>query len=162
MPEEELATLLTLLKPLGKFMGQSVQDALYTEPTDERTFQADLQQFLRSDPDIGAALEEQPNVAGGRADLSFHGLRIELKSESKHRLAPEHCKKFVRQATSYTVGTGRRIGLLCVLDCSPTSEPPFPMEDGLFIQAVGDGTSSTHVVTCLIQANLAKPSTLSP
>ena len=161
VPEKELAILLTLLTPLGKLIGQAVQDARYTEPIDERTFQADLQQFLRSDPDIGAALEEQPNVAGGRADLSFEGLRIEVKSESKHRLVPEHCERFVRQAASYTVGTGRRIGLLCVLDCSPKSEPPFPTEDGLFIQMVRAGTTSIHIATCLIQGNLPKPSTLS-
>ena len=73
VPEKELATLLTLIKPFGKLMGQSVQDARYTEPIDETAFQADLRQFLRSDPSIGAALEEQPNVAGGRVDLSFQG-----------------------------------------------------------------------------------------
>ena len=161
VPEEELATLLTLLKPLGMLMGQAVQDARYTEPIDERTFQADLRQILRSDPAIGAALEEQPNVAGGRADLSFQGLRIEVKSEPKKRLAPEACTKFVGQTTSYAVGTGRRIGLLCILDCSPKSEPPFPMDQGLFIQMEGTGTSATHVVTCLVQGNLAKPSMFS-
>ena len=161
VPEKELATLLTLIKPFGKLMGQSVQDARYTEPIDETAFEADLRQFLRSDPAIGAALEEQPNVAGGRVDLSFQGLRIEVKSERKSRLTPEACSKFVGQTTSYAVGTGRRVSLLCVLDCSPKVEPPFPIEEGLFIQMDGTGTSATHVVTGLVQGNLAKPSSFS-
>lgn len=159
--EEDVMDLLRLLVPLGALMGQAVQDARYPKPIDENAFQEDVRQFLRSHPFIGSALEEQPHVAGGRADLSFRGIRIELKSEQRSRLTPDDCKKFAGQAASYAAGTGRRLALLCVLDCSPKYEAPFPLGDGVFIEPVRNGTTPFYIVTCLIQGGLPKPSSLS-
>ncbi|MBZ9650310.1 hypothetical protein K9B33_22525 [Sphingobium sp. 3R8] len=159
--EQELRDLLGILAPIGNLMGQSVQDNRYPAAIDEATFQRDVLSFLRADPAIGSELEVQPEVAGGRTDLSFRGLRIELKSERTRRLLPEDCWQFAEQAASYAVGTGRRLSLLCVLDCSPKAGPPFPMADGLLIFPVNTGTSPTYVVTCLVQGNLMKPSAMS-
>jgi hypothetical protein len=159
--EEDVADLLRLLVPIGALMGQAVQDALYPKPIDEDAFQEHLRQFLRSHPSIGSALEEQPHVSGGRADLSFRGIRIELKSERRSRLIPGDCRKFAGQAASYAAGSGRRLALLCVLDCSLKHEAPFPLGDGLFIEPVQNGTSPIYVVTCLVQGGLPKPNSLS-
>jgi hypothetical protein len=159
--ENNLGDLLRLLVPVGSLMGQAVQDALYPTPIDEATFQDSIRQFLRSRPEIGAVLEEQPLIAGGRADLSYRGIRIELKSEKKTRLTPDDCRKFAPQAASYAAGSGHRLALLCVLDCSPKTQAPFPLGDGIFIEQVKNGTSPIYVVTCLIQGGLPKPSSLS-
>jgi hypothetical protein len=48
-----------------------------------------------------------------------------------------------------------------VLDCSPKADAPFPAEDGLYVYPVDTGTSHVYIATCLIQGNLAKPSSLS-
>lgn len=159
--ETDVRDLLTLLTPVGNLMGQAVQDKRYPKPIDEAMFQTDLQAFLRSNAAIGSELEVQGEVTGGKVDLSFRGIKIELKSERSTRLLPNDCKKFAEQAASYAVGAGRRIALLCVLDCSPKTVAPFPVADGLTIIPVESGTSPVYVVSCLFQGGLSRPSDLS-
>jgi hypothetical protein len=161
MPEEDLDELLTVLVPLANLMGQSVQDNKFPAVISEAEFQRQVREWLRQQPTIGSRLEEQAYSTGGRTDLSFHGIRIELKSEPTKKLLPDDCKKYVSQAASYAVGTNRRVAVLCVLDCSPKKQGPFPMEDGLSVHAIDTGTSPVYIVTLLIQGNLAKPSDLS-
>ena len=158
---DELANALKLLAPLGNLIGRAVQDACYPEPILEDVFQREVRQVLRQTPAIGVELEEQAHAAGGRTDLSFKGIRIELKSERANLVLPEDCKQYAEQAASYAVGTNRRLAFLCVLDCSPKKTPPFPAEDGLFIISVQTATASVNVVTCLVQGGLPKPSSLS-
>src|SRR5262249_11857700 len=93
-PEQDLDDLLTVLIPLSNLMGQSVQDNKFPNVISEKEFQGRVREWLRQHPLIGSALEEQPQVAGGRADLSFRGIRIELKSEPSKRLVPEDCKHY--------------------------------------------------------------------
>ena len=158
--ETDIRDALILLAPLGNLMGRAVQDALYPEPLLESLFQKDVQQRLRQSPEISVELEEQPNSTGGRADLSFRGIRIELKSERERRLSPKDCKQYAEQAASYGVGTNRRLALLCVLDSSVKADPPIPVEDGLFVIPVQTATAPVYVVTCLVQGGLPKPSSL--
>lgn len=159
--ETDVRDLLMLLTPVANLMGQAVQDKRYPTPIDESVFQNDLQTFLRSNSAIGSELEVQGEIAGGKVDLSFRGIKIELKSERSKRLLPDDCKKFAEQAASYAVGAGRRIALLCVLDCSPKTVAPFPVADGLTIFPVESGTTPIYVVNCLFQGGLARPSDLS-
>jgi hypothetical protein len=161
VPEDDLQNLLTVVVPLCNLMGRSIQDAVFGAAIPEEVFKKKVIQILRGVPSIGRDLDEEPHVAGGRADLTFHGIRIELKSEREDRLAPRDCARFTGQAASYAVGTNRRVAVLCVLDCSPKTVPPFPMEEGLFVQQVPSETAVVHVVTCLVQGNLPKPSALS-
>jgi hypothetical protein len=79
----------------------------------------EVRKFLRSRPNIGAELEEYPHAAGGITDLSFRGLRLELKLEDRQNIALEACKTYLGQTTSYVGANGKRLGVLCVLDCSP-------------------------------------------
>jgi hypothetical protein len=161
IPERDLDDLLTLLIPMGNLMGQSVQDnKRFPTVIFEAEFQDRIREWLRQQPAIGNELEEQPHAAGGRADLSYRGIRIELKCESSKRLLPDDCKRYVSQPASYAVGTNRRVALLCVLDCSTKTEAAFPIEDGLFVYPLDTGTSPVYVATCLVQGNLAKPSSL--
>lgn len=161
IPEEDLEQLLTVLVPLAKLMGQSVQDNRFPAAISEAEFQKQVREWLRREPAIGSQLEEQAHSTGGRTDLSFRGIRIELKSESAKRLLPDDCKRYASQPASYAIGTNRRAAVLCVLDCSPKGEGPFPIEDGLFAYAIDTGTSPVYIVCVLIQGSLAKPSDLS-
>lgn len=161
VPENDLEDLLTVLVPLANLMGQAVQDNKFPNVISEAEFQRQIREWLRQQPAIGVALEEQAHSTGGRTDLSFRGIRIELKSETAKRLLPADCKHYVSQPASYAVGTNRRVAVLCVLDCSPKGEVPFPVEDGLFVYPIDTGTSPVYIVCCLIQGNLAKPSSFS-
>src|SRR5262249_40304318 len=131
--QQELLDALILLAPVANYAGQVVQDNLYDAVVSEAEFQNRMRLFLRSHPTVGGGLEEHPHAAGGITDLSFKGLRLELKSESDKPLTLDDCKKFVGQTASYAVASGKRIALLCVLDCSKKERAPFPVEDGIGI-----------------------------
>lgn len=161
IPEGDLEDLLTILIPLSNLMGQSVQDNKFPVVISEAEFQNRIREWLRQIPAIGSALEQQPEVAGGRSDLSFRGIRIELKCESVKRLLPQDCVRYGSQPASYAVGTNRRVAVLCVLDCSPKTAVAFPAEDGLFVHSLDTGTSLIYIATLLIQGNLARPSSFS-
>ena len=124
-------------------------------------FKSAFDQFLRSQPVIGASLEEHPRAGGGITDLSFRGIRLELKSVSKQPMVLEDCQQFVGQTASYAVASGQRIAVLCVLDLSKKDRAPFPVEDGLGMLMDQQGSSTTFVITVLLQGNLTRPSNLS-
>jgi hypothetical protein len=159
--QDDLSNLLIVLKAIGNFMGQSVQDALFPTAISESEFQDRVKQFLRVRPEIGSQLEEHPRAAGGITDLSYRGIRIELKSEKARRLSPDDCKQFADQTASYAVGTNKRIAILCVLDCAPSTSAPFPIDDGIIIHPVQTASAAIYIVTCLFQGALPKPSSLS-
>lgn len=161
MIQQELADALTLVFPLANLAAQSVQDNFFPSPISEDEFHKRVRSFLRSHPMIGANLEEHPHASRGITDLSFRGIRLELKSEKSNKLTPADCQHFVPQASSYAVGSGKRLALLCVLDGSPKSKPPFPVEDGITFFVHQSSETPVYVLTILIQGNLAKPSDFS-
>lgn len=158
MTPEDLADVLAVLKALANFAGRAVQGNVVTEVWPEARFQREIREDLRRRPNIGARLEEHPNVAGGEVDLSFGGVRIELKSVHDRRYLLADCEAFVDQTVSYAVASGKRVGVLCVLDCSPKDSPPFPTDEGLGVLQRATAGPPVCIVTVLIQGNLARPS----
>lgn len=156
---DDVTNAVVLLAALGNLAGQAVQDHPFPEPINEADFQKLIRRELRRFPDIGSKLEEHPRAAGGTTDLSFECLRIELKSENRSTLRLADCEQYVGQTSSYTAGSDKRVGFLCVLNGSEKTEPPFPPEDGIGILTTND--SAVAVVTILMQGNLRRPSDLS-
>lgn len=156
---DDVQNAIVILAALGNLAGEAVQDNLFSKPIDEAAFQILARRDLRRWPGIGSRLDEHPRAAGGATDLSFEHIRIELKAQNTRPLRLEDCQQFVGQTTSYTVGSDKRIGVLCVLDGSAKIAAPFPAEDGMGILKTDDG--AVAVVTVLIQGNLARPSDLS-
>jgi len=161
MIQQELTDALGLAIPLANLAAQSVNDNVFDSAISEGEFQKRARSFLRSHPNIGSTLEEHPRAAGGITDLSYRGIRLELKSEKETALAFADCEQFVAQAASYAIGTGKRIAVLCVLDCSPKSRTAIPIEDGIGIFVHRTSESPVYVLTILIQGNLEKPSAFS-
>ena len=159
--QHELTDALALVAPLVNFAGQVVQDNRFDSEIPEAEFQKVIKQFLRSQSTIGADLEEHAHAAGGETDLSFKGIRLELKSEPSKRLILEDCEQFLEQTTSYVVASGRRLGVLCVLDCSKKKEPVFPVEDAIGVLVRQASNTPIYVITILMQGNLARPSSFS-
>jgi hypothetical protein len=159
--QQELADALTLAAPLANLAGQGMQDNLFKSVISESEFQAMVRQFLRGRPNIGAELEEHPRAAGGITDLSYRGIRLELKVEDTQNMALQDCDRFLAQTASYVVANGKRIGLLCVLDCSAKKRPAFPADDGIDILVHQQSETPIHVIAILIQGNLAAPSSFS-
>jgi hypothetical protein len=67
----------------------------------------------------------------------------------------------VGQTASYAVASGKRVAILCVLDCSKKQQATFAIEDGFDVLMHQEGPSVTFIITILIQGNFAKPSSLS-
>jgi len=161
MVQQELTDALALAVPLASMAAQSVQDNMFKAAIAEDEFQERVRQFLRSHPNVGSALEEHPHAARGITDLSLHSIRLELKSERTSRLLLADCERFVPQAASYAVGSGKRLAVLCVLDCSPKTQPPFPVEDGIGVFVHRSSETPIYVLAILVQGNLARPSDFS-
>ena len=159
--QQELADALTLAASLANLAGQARQDNLFASPISEPDFQAQVRQFLRSQTAIGADLDEHPHAAGGITDLSFRGIRLELKVEDERNIALEDCNRFMGQTASYAAANGKRLGVLCVLDCSAKNRPAFPAEDGVGVLVHQISETPIYAITILIQGNLARPSSFS-
>ena len=104
IPQRDLEDLLQVLIALANLMSQAVQDARFPSVISEFEFQKQVRAFLRQYPNIGVGLEEKARAAGGETDLSFKGIRIELKSEkTTEKLLPADCERYARQAASYVL-----------------------------------------------------------
>jgi len=63
----------------------------------------------------------------------------------------------VGQTASYAVASGKRVAILCVLDCSKKQQATFAIEDGFDVLMHQEGPSVTFIITILIQGKFAKP-----
>ncbi|KXS31619.1 MAG: Uncharacterized protein AWT59_2253 [Candidatus Gallionella acididurans] len=159
--EADLKSSLHLMTVLGNLAYRALNDDLYPGVRDEAEFQRDIRAELRRTPSIASELEEHPRTSGGITDLSFRGIRIELKVESKKRITLNDCSRFIGQTASYVIATGKRIGILCVLDCKPKNSPASPAEENFEILRHPTKEGEICIVTLIIQGNLPIPSSLS-
>ena len=134
--DDELSDFLLLLTAVGRVAGQSLQDNLFPEAYSERQFQDRMKTLLRPDPLIGSELEEHPRAGGGITDLSFRGIRLELKVEGSHLVGIEDGDRFLPQTAQYVVGSDRRFGILGILDCSPKTEAPGSPANDIVLKVV--------------------------
>ncbi|MBG0810426.1 hypothetical protein IY145_13705 [Methylosinus sp. H3A] len=159
--EREIGTALHLFKPLANLVGQAVHANLFPSPLNEAAFESHVAQHLRRHPEIGVELEVQAQAGGGRTDLSFRQMRIELKVKNDAPLSTKELEKYSLQASAYAVGSDKTIAILCVLDGSEKKAPPTPMVEAIKVIPVQPNDRPIYVIAFIIQGNLAKPSTLS-
>ncbi|CAN7660298.1 hypothetical protein [Variovorax paradoxus] len=157
---QELSDVLELMTVLGNMAGRAVQDAEFKGVWLEAPFQEYVRKELRRSPRIAAELEEHPAAAGGLTDLSLRGIAIELKSVKKGIRQIDDCQGYVEQAASYAVAKGKRVALLCILDCSEKNSAPWPADEGIAILKSAAPANVT-VVTMVVQGNITRPSQLS-
>ena len=161
----ELENFLQVLTTLGRIAGQALQDALFPGVWSEPEFQAKMQELMRADPRIGAELEVHAHAAGGITDLSFRGIRIELKIESAEFATIKDSRKYLGQTTQYVAGSDRRFGVLCVLDCSPKESAPGSVANDIDLLTVpppgNAGGIPLLVGVVIVRGNLPTPSRLS-
>jgi hypothetical protein len=164
VPDRELNDFLVLLTALGGIAGQSLQSNIFPRQYPEEEFQKELTKLLRQNPRIGSALEEHPRAARGVTDLSFHGTRLELKSEQDQFVTAEAASVFIPQTAQYVSGSDRRLGILCILDCSAKTQAPGLVENDIFLVPVpppGGNGAPVLIAVVIIRGNLPRPSDLS-
>ena len=164
IPDEELGHFLQVMTVLGRTAGEAVQDGLFVGQWTESEFQSEIQARLRRDASIGSALEVHPQVGGGITDLSFMGIRIELKVDATGLAEPNDLIRFFDQTGQYVSGSDRRLGILCALDSSPKSKAPGPPSNDIVVEElVPPGAKGATVILgiVLVRGNLSRPSDLS-
>ena len=163
--DQELDYFLQILAGLGRIAGQSLQDNLFPGIWSESKFQEEIKKHLRANARIGSQLEEHPRAGGGITDLSFHQIRIELKVESEQSVTVSDAQKYFGQTTQYVAGSDRRLGIVCVLDCSPKKTAPGSVAndiDLLNVPPPGNPNGVPILVgVVVIRGNLSKPSDFS-
>jgi hypothetical protein len=163
--DNELNDFLLLMTVVGGIAGQSLQDNIFDRIYSEAEFQDEMKRLLRRDPRVGSQLEEHPHAARGITDLSFRGIRLELKVEPDRFVTEDDASRFLPQTAQYVAGSDRRCGMLAVLDCSSKSEAPGTVDNDIFVKPVPPPNGPAGLPICvgvvIIRGNLAKPSRLS-
>jgi hypothetical protein len=160
--DREISDFLRIMTAIGRLAGQSLQDALFRGDYKEARFQSEVKAFLRSDPRIGSELEEHPRAAGGITDLSFRGVRIELKVSDDVHMNLDDASRYLEQVSQYVAGSDRRLGVLCVLDSSPKTTAPSPVGNDMGVRSVGtQERPAVQIGVVIVRGNLELPSELS-
>lgn len=159
--DADIISTMTLLSGLGNLAGQALQSAWFPTGTKEAAFQDDVLKHLRRRSAIGSELEEHPHTGGGITDLSFRQIRLELKADTEKSPTPESLSKDADQTAHYVVTTGKKVGVLCVLDSCAKDTPPVPAESLFSVQVKHLQTGGVPIVTLIVQGGLPKPSSLS-
>lgn len=155
--EEEREAFLVVLRRLMQLAAQAKQDRLF-EKMEEKEFQKEVRRWLRDDPAVGGELEEHPDVGGGETDLSFHGMRIELKVEDECVISIDDATKYLGQASEYVSTSSKRLGHLVVLECADKNQSLGVTADDVGIRFVSDSSIAIGVV--VVRGNLPRPSSL--
>ena len=161
LPHEDISHVLEVCAGLGSLAGQALSDDLFPEGTKEKEFQTEVVKALRNRPNIGGDLERHPQTGGGVADLSFHHIRIELKAVSDGEIGEAEIDKFADQTAQYVVSSGKRIGVLCLLDSRKKTTPPPPAASHLRIIRKEISDAFVPIVFLCVKGGLARPSDLS-
>ena len=163
IPDEEIGWFLQIMAVLGRTAGEALQDHLFPGEPTENEFQADIRKRLRADPGIGSSLEVHAQAGGGITDLSFMGIRIELKVANERDLTPSRSARYFGQTTQYARASDRRLAVLCLLDSAPKSAAPPEPADDMALENIesASGNATTVLGIVVVRGNLARPSDLS-
>ncbi len=163
--DKALGNFLTIMGALGAIAAQALQDDLFPGKWSEPKFHPEVRSRLRDRKEIGSKLEEHPSASGGLTDLSFHGIRIELKVEPDQLVGMGQARKYLGQTSQYVTGSDKRLGVLCILDCSGKMTAPGSVSNDIALQVVPSPTDEAGVPlligVVIVRGNLPKPSDLS-
>lgn len=155
---DDLANTMIVLGGLGNIAAQALKGGLFGAGMSEQQFQNKAAEMLRNRRDIGEHLQGHPEAAGGITDLTFRDIPIELKVENSNVLFPKDFSKFFDQTAAYTIGLGKRIGVLSVLEASPKSAPVGVVEDDIEVFVHQTGRSPIVIVVVVVRGGFPKPS----
>ncbi len=114
-----------------------------------------------SRPEIGEELQSHPTASGGITDITFRNIPLELKAEPSRLVTLDDCKKYFDQTASYSIGLGKKVGLLAVFETSSKSSPHGVVEDDMQISTHQLNNSAIAIVTIIIRGGYPVPSSYS-
>jgi len=163
----ELAYFARLLSGIVNYQGYCLQHGVYKEQdqVSEDDFRDQLIQHLVGIPYIGEQVIKEGHLAGGRVEISFHGVVAELKAEKAIRDPMKLLAKYGKQAAAYASANTRQLSILCVLDLSKKAAPPAPPQNSVHLHTPRmhgfEQSTPAHdarQVLVIIEGNTRKPS----
>ena len=159
--QDDISSTMIILGGLGNIAAQALKAATFEANTSERQFQKEVAVMLRSRSDIGEELEDHLEAAGGITDLTFRSIPVELKVENSKAMSPKDFTKFFDQTAAYSIGLGKKIGVLAVLNSSLKLEPTGDIDNDIAVFFHETGNATVAIVVVVIRGGLPKPSSYS-
>jgi len=162
---EEVPELLPVLEALTSLIAAYAQEAIYKGRSNipESEFQATVLRDLRIK--LGTDVQEHPSQAGGKTDIRYRGVIIELKVEDSNGDREYICRKYTAQTAQYAGVEARQVSVLLVLDLTEKKRPPGDIRNDILLADVethGGGDSSkrypSKAFVFVVNGNMNSPS----
>jgi hypothetical protein len=150
---------------LGSYSGMVQQSGVFAGKKridEKREFQQHLLQHMRVR--LGDDVKEEETLGGGRLDLRFRNIVIELKTEFTINDRNALRKKYVSQTSQYT-SSSVPLAITCILDMTEKEYPPSNIANNITLETPtvhgfehSSPTYPTKIAVVIIDGNLKRPS----
>lgn len=170
LDQQELSHFTHLLQGIVNYQGFCAQHGIYKEQnsTSEDTFRDNLIQHLVQRTQLGEHISKEAHLAGGRVEISFHGIVAELKVEKTISDRAKLLTKYGQQAAAYAAGNAKQLSIVCVLDLTPKTYAPAAPQNGILLGSPAahgfpgqEPPFAARQVLVVIDGNTRKPSAYS-
>ena len=170
LDRQELAHFAGLLSGIVNYQGFCLQHGVYKEQeqVSEDYFRDQLIQHLVRMPYVGEHVIKERHLAGGRVEISFHGVVAELKVEKSISNRTKLLTKYGKQAAAYAAANTRQLSIVCVLDLTRKTAPPAPPQNSVLLYTPilhgfeqDTPAHDARQVLVVIEGNTRKPSAYS-
>lgn len=166
----EKTDFLTLFSGIVNYQGFCLQQGIYKgkDKVPEDTFRDNLIQHLIARENIGDELYKEPHLSGGRVEINYRGIVVELKVENKISDREKLFEKYGKQPVAYASGNMKQLSILCILDLTEKKNPPAPPQNNVFFKAPvvhgfeeNSPSYESRIAFVVIDGNTVSPSTYS-
>jgi hypothetical protein len=165
--EVERTAFIKLLNGVLNYQGFCAQRGTYKElkALKESEFRDRMIQHLTGLPYLGEDILEEATIAGGRVEITYKGIVVELKVEKEISERDKLVEKYGKQPVPYASGNLKQLSIICILDLTEKSFPPGPPQNNLqWITPVIHGFENNTpeypagLALIIIDGNTKKPS----
>lgn len=132
---EDRNNFLKLLSGVLNYQGYCLQAGIYkgTDKIMEDVFRDNMLQYLNAISYLGAEVIKEPQLAGGRIEIYYRGLIVELKVEKSISERDQLIKKYGKQPVAYSSGNSKQLSILVVLDLTEKKLPPAAPQNNVML-----------------------------
>lgn len=117
------------------YQGYCLQAGIYkgTDRIMEDIFRDNMLQYLNAISYLGAEVIKEPQLAGGRIEIYYRGLIVELKVEKSISERDQLIKKYGKQPVAYSSGNSKQLSILVILDLTEKKLPPAAPQNNVIL-----------------------------
>jgi len=132
---EDKSNFLKLLNGVLNYQGYCLQAGIYkgSDKVMEDVFRDNMLQYLNALNYLGAEVIKEPQLAGGRIEIYYKGLIVELKVEKAISERDQLIKKYGKQPVAYSSGNSKQLSILVILDLTEKKLPPAAPQNNVML-----------------------------